>query len=367
VTLDGERSRQKDFGPLIMKPKSSSENDQEAPALWNWRAYLSIAIAIGILVFLASRVDLGRIWHELAGCEKRFVLLGALAHYATYPIRGLRWWLCLKHFPERCSKAKLVLLVFFYNAVDNVVPAKLGDLYGAHLARINCGIRRSTALGSILFLRMVDAWFVLLLASVTAWFLFSTRLPDVVKWALIGGAVIAIGVTLIILSLFFLRRSLPKWLPEKIREMIDAFRGGMWPRLSETAPIALLTAVIWSLETLFIFFVAFGLGLRLSVMEAVLLTMIPVLATAFPITPSGTGVVELALFGCLRVVGVSSLVAASMTVVVRFVDYWLHIGLGVLIWAIKGKIGLGTWHEVSRADVRGTYSSRSLARQEDLS
>jgi uncharacterized protein (TIRG00374 family) len=83
--------------------------------------------------------------------------------------------------------------------------------------------------------------------------------------------------------------------------------------------------------------------------------MVPLLATAFPLTPSGTGVVELTLFGCLRAVGVASTLAVSITVVNRFIDYWLHIGLGMIVWALRGRLGLRTWREVAFGDFEGAY------------
>ena len=55
---------------------------------------------------------------------------------------------------------------------------------------------------------------------------------------------------------------------------------------------------------------------------------------------------EITLFSCLRVVGVTSPIAGSLTVVNRFLDYWLHIMLGVLIWAIRRVIRLRTWRDV---------------------
>ena len=70
------------------------------------------------------------------------------------------------------------------------------------------------------------------------------------------------------------------------------------------------------------------------------------LASAFPLTPSGAGVVELTLFSCLRVVGVAAPIAVSVTAVNRFIDYWLHIGLGLVVWALRHKIGLRSWREV---------------------
>jgi uncharacterized protein (TIRG00374 family) len=326
-------------------------NNHKAPALWGWTTYLSIAIAIFILAGAATMVDLKQIWREIAACDKRFVLLGALAHYATYIVRGMRWRRCLIHLPITAGNSKFGLLVFFYNFVDNLVPAKLGDVYAAHLARINFKIRRSAALGSIVFLRMLDAWIILVLASLVSWILFSASLPRTVIWSLIGGGIIAVGASTIMLMFFLFKRKLPGWIPEKVQRMILAFQTGMWPRPKELISIAILTAVIWALETAWIFSLALAFGIHIGTAEAIFLTMIPLLASAFPFTPSGAGVVEITLFSCLRVIGISTPIAGSLTVVNRFIDYWLHIGLGVLTWAVRRMIGLRTWRDVTLKDL----------------
>jgi uncharacterized protein (TIRG00374 family) len=75
------------------------------------------------------------------------------------------------------------------------------------------------------------------------------------------------------------------------------------------------------------------------------LATIPLLASAFPLTPSGAGLVELTLFSCLRLLDVPTPIAASLTVVNRVVDHWLHIGLGAIIWALRHVVGLRTWRE----------------------
>ena len=38
--------------------------------------------------------------------------------------------------------------------------------------------------------------------------------------------------------------------------------------------------------------------------------------------------------------------AASVTAVNRFIDYWLQIGLGLIVWALRHRIGLRSWREV---------------------
>ena len=129
------------FQMIDPKDKHTANNDIKAPKLWGWTTYLSIAVAIVILGVAATFVDLKEIWRQIAACDKGFVLLGALAHYATYIIRGMRWRHCLIHLPIKSGSGKFGLLVFFYNFVDNLVPAKLGDVYAAHLARINFKIQ----------------------------------------------------------------------------------------------------------------------------------------------------------------------------------------------------------------------------------
>jgi len=331
--------------------QDSLNSIERAPAIWGWPTYLSIVIAGIILIFAATMVDLKQIWREIAACDKRYVILGALAHYATYLVRGMRWRRCLIHLPVKAGSVKFGLLVFFYNFVDNLVPAKLGDLYAAHLARINFKIRRSAALGSIVFLRMLDAWIILTLASLVCWILFADHLPRAVVWSLIGGGIIAVGATSIMVVFFLFKRRLPGWIPQKIQQMIQAFHTGMWPRPKELFPIAVLTVMIWVLETVWIFALLLAFGIQFGLTEAVFLTMIPLLASAFPITPSGAGVVEITLYSCLRVLGLSSPIAGSLTVVNRFLDYWLHLVLGVLMWSVRRVIGLRTWRDVPLKNV----------------
>jgi uncharacterized protein (TIRG00374 family) len=336
---------------------ATGENSR-GPALLGWYTYVSLAIAGVILVGLAALLDPKEIWREVTAANKKFLLLGALAHYATYPVRGLRWRKSLSHFPVQGGPGKFGLIVFFYNFVDNLVPAKLADLYAAHLARINCGVRRSAALGSIFFLRTADAWTVLLFAFLASWVLFSDTMAHSVVWTLVGGGIIAVATTSVMLVFIFLKKSPLAWLPAKAREMVHAFHTGMWPKTSEIAPIVMLTLIIWVLETLWVFFLLLAFGVTPSFAEGVFLTMVPILASTFPLTPSGAGLVELTLFSCLRLVGIASQVAASITVVNRLIDYWFHIILGVLIWAIRHVIGLRTWNEVPLVDVASPETIR---------
>ncbi len=315
------------------------------PRLWGWQTLLSGIATLIILAFLATYIDWQSTWQEFLSSQKGYVLLGAACHYLTYPVRGARWRQCLAHLPIRENGGSFGLVVFFQNFVDNVVPAKLGDVYGAHLARINFGIRRSEAIGSILFQRMLDAWIVLLLSVLASATILADHLPRSIQWVLLGGCLIAVLSSLILLVFLFLDKTAPDWLPHKAADLVHAFRKGMWPKRERLPPILGYSALIWLLETLWVYFLIRGFGPILNLSDALFLTMLPLLATAFPLTPSGAGVVELTLFSCLRVVGVEASLAASITLLNRFLDYWCHIGAGVLLWFLRDRLGLRTWRE----------------------
>ncbi len=325
------------------------END--GPKLWGWHTLASITIAVALLLILVSYVDLAQVWRELVASDKRLLLIAALSHYGTYPVRGIRWRRSLNHVPHRCGNASFGLLVFFYNFVDNVVPAKLGDIYASHLAYINCGVRRSAALGSVVFLRMIDAWVVLILAMAASWFLFEAAFPRSVAWALVIAFAIALATTAVIVAFVALKRAIPAWLPEAVRQRIGAFHTGMLPARGELVPLLFLTIVIWAMETTWLFLLARAFNVNLGAGKALFLTMIPIIVTAFPVTPSGAGAVELTLFSCLRLVGVAAPLAVSLTVVNRFIDFWMHIVLGAFTWMFRRKIGLRTWRDSPALDV----------------
>jgi uncharacterized membrane protein YbhN (UPF0104 family) len=302
-------------------PSPALEAKHEEVRLWGWPTLVSLTITVVILFCLGAMLNIQETWRQVAACDKRLMVLGGLAHYVTYLVRGYRWQRCLAHVSSPCQWRMFGLLIFFANGVDNVVPGKLADVYAAHLARINCGVRRSTALGALVFLRMVDAWVVFLLAALASWWLFANSLPRAVLWSLLLGVCIAGGGTLVLLVCVLSKMVLPTWLPARGQQMLHAFHIGMWPPSSQLGLIIVLTSLIWGLESVWTVSLAAAFGIKVRLMQGMFLTMIPLLASALPLTPSGVGVVEVTMYSCLRLLDVSTATAASWTVVHRLIDY----------------------------------------------
>jgi hypothetical protein len=345
-------------------PSPALEAKHEEVRLWGWPTWVSLAITLVILLGLGAMLDIQDTWRQVVACNKTLLMLGGMAHYVTYVVRGSRWQRCLAHVSSPGQWRMFGLLIFFANGVDNVVPGKLAEVYAAHLARINGGVRRSTAMGALVFVRMVDAWVVLLLAALASWWLFALRLPRAVLWSLLLGVCMACGVTLVLLVFALSKMVLPTWIPARGQQMIRAFHTGMRPPSSQLGLIIVLTSLIWGLESVWTVSLAAAFGIKVRLMQGIFLTMIPLLASAVPLTPSGVGVVEVTMYSCLRLLDVSTATAASVTVVHRLIDYWLHIGVGALLWVFRRPIGLRTWVEVSPSDAPGAQSSQRSQHKE---
>src|SRR5215475_5534892 len=226
---------------LEQNPSPALEANDEEVRLWGRPTLVSLAVMLVILLGLGAMLDIQETWRQVVACDKMLMVLGGLAHYVTYVVRGYRWQRCLTQVSSPCQWRMFGLLIFFANGVDNVVPGKLADVYAAHLARINCGVRRSTALGALVFLRMVDAWVVLLLAALASWWLFATSLPRAVLWSLLLGVGVAGGVTLVLLVCGLSTMVLPTWIPARGQQMLHTFHIGMRPPLPQLGLIIVLT------------------------------------------------------------------------------------------------------------------------------
>ncbi len=86
----------------------------EGPKLGGRHTIARIVITVALLIILVPYMDLAQVWLDLITSDKRLVL-AALSHYSTYPVRGIRWRRSLNHIPKRCSNAGFGLLVFFCN------------------------------------------------------------------------------------------------------------------------------------------------------------------------------------------------------------------------------------------------------------
>jgi len=284
-----------------------------ARRLLNARTIGSIAFGL-VLVFLLFRVvlnvDFGRAFDLMRSANLWMLLAGLVAYYLTFPLRSLRWTLILRRVGTPVGYAAATEILFLSWFVNCIVPAKLGDLYRAYLLRGNFGASISRTVGTIFIERVTDIIVIFALALAAGFWSFRGRNRPEVDALFLAGFAVAVILVLLVVALRYLGRHLTRILPERVAELYERFHegstGALTPRV--LLPVGVITAVVWLLEGLRVYFVIRALsltGMQLGISSSVFVALAASLLTAIPLTPSGIGFVQAGIVGALALYGVA--------------------------------------------------------------
>ncbi|HEX2221370.1 MAG TPA: lysylphosphatidylglycerol synthase transmembrane domain-containing protein, partial [Candidatus Limnocylindria bacterium] len=306
------------------------------------------SIAFGVLLlFLLFRVvlnvDFGDVWNRISGADPGFLLLATLAYYATFPLRGYRWRYVLAQVGTRVRFRDATEIVFLSWFVNCLVPAKLGDLYRAYLLKGNVGASFSRTIGTIFVERIADIVVIFCLAVAAGFWSFRGRSRPELDAVFVVGFVFAVALVLGILGLRFLGDRVTRVLPARVGEFYERFRHGTTGALSLSGVpvIGLLTAAIWILEGLRLYFVIRALALPdvgLGISSSLFVALIGSLLTAIPLTPAGVGFVEVGVVGALSIYGVASSAATAVALTDRAISILTVIAIGAVVYGFSRKI-----------------------------
>src|SRR5262245_39445112 len=100
---------------LEQNPSPALEAPHEEVRLWGWPTVVSLALTLVILLGLGAMLDFQDTWRQVVACHKTLLILGGLAHYVTYVVRGSRWQRCLTQVSRPGQWRMFGLLLFFAN------------------------------------------------------------------------------------------------------------------------------------------------------------------------------------------------------------------------------------------------------------
>jgi uncharacterized protein (TIRG00374 family) len=313
--------------------------------LFNLRTIGSIVFGL-VLVFLLFRVvlnvDFERTFELMATANIGLLLVGLAAYYLTFPLRSLRWWYVLRnvgtHVPYRAATEILFLSWF----VNSVVPAKLGDLYRAYLLKGNYGASISRTVGTIFIERITDLVVIFGLALAAGFWSFRGRQRPELDALFLAGFVFAAALVALVVILRLQGHRVTRLLPERAQELYERFHEGSTGalRLKVLLVIGLITAVVWMLEGVRVYFVirALDIGLNLGISSSIFVALVASLLTAIPLTPAGMGFVQAGIVGALALYGVSGEAATAVAVTDFLLAILSVIVLGGLLYAFSPMI-----------------------------
>lgn len=271
----------------------------------------------GLFLWIAlTRVDLAEVVRQAAAIDARGLAAAAALYWLALALRVLRWQVLLR---QLCAAPLLTVsetLVVGY-AVNNVLPARLGEVVRAAYAKRRLGVGRARGFGSIVVERLLDLAAVLacllgglaLLHAATA----GTRVPAFEMVALNAGAVVGVA----ILAIAILRSgSLGRVpLPRPVAQVMADFRAGVRSLNRATVVLAtLLTVLVWMFETFALAAAFAAAGITLNYAQALLVMGAASLSTLVPTAPGYLGTYQLVAVLAMAAFGLSEsagIVAAS--------------------------------------------------------
>jgi len=294
-----------------------------------WRGLLGVVISVALLWWTLRGESFGEIWSVLRESNLALFLLAAAVATAAFPMRAWRWRYILEPTAGLIPFGPLWRATAIGMMVNNVSPARAGELARAYvLARETGRVGFTASLASLVVDRVFDTLVVLvLLLAVVA----LPQFPDgatVAGWPvarlLVLGSLVAMAAlfTLILAALYpdrmarLWERALGRRAPQLMargRDILLSFGAGL-SVLRDVRQSAIV--FVWALAQWLVngasFWIAFkAVGITAPFSAALFLQSILAAAVAAPSAPGFFGVFEASTKVALSVYGIEDTLAVS--------------------------------------------------------
>ena len=294
-----------------------------------WRGLLGVVISGALLWWTLRGESFSEIWTVLRESNAALFILAAAVATLMFPLRAWRWRYILEPTAGKIPFGPLWRATAIGFVVNNVSPARAGELARAYvLARETGRVSFTASLASLVVDRVFDALVVVLLLLVVVVLPGFPAGATVAGWPisrlLLGGALVAIAalVVLILAALF----------PDRLARLWERALGGRAPRLMVRGREILLSfgaglgvlrdlrlsAIVfaWALVSWLLngasFWIAFkAVGIQAPFTAALFLQSVLAASVAAPSAPGFFGVFEAAAKIALGVYGIDNTLAVS--------------------------------------------------------
>jgi uncharacterized protein (TIRG00374 family) len=288
------------------------------------RGTIGIAISVAAIWILIHSVDLDAAFAVMRTASLAWI--GVMLVTATIDIaaRGARWRTLLAPIAPLRYRRVLAYTYIGYLA-NNVLPARLGELYRSHALGEGEGVSRTTVLGTVVVERVVDTVMVVAIASVAV-LVLSVR-GAMSSAVLLGLAFISLVV--IVLGLGIAAHRLPGAARAteiiarrpRLLELLRRLREGLAVagRPSVVIGAIAFSALAWAASTATFLAAGQAVGVQLTVAQAALMTSGVALVSIVPAGPGFVGTFELTVVAIADSLGIPRDSAFALGLLVHLV------------------------------------------------
>ncbi|HEX2721303.1 MAG TPA: lysylphosphatidylglycerol synthase transmembrane domain-containing protein [Gemmatimonadaceae bacterium] len=319
----------------------------------SWRSIIGIALSVVLLWWTLRDVSLSVVWTELSQSSLPLFLASAACATLIFPLRAIRWKTILEPVAPKQELGPLWRSTAIRMMVNNLVPARAGELARAYALSKQTAIPLATSIASLAVDRLFDMLLLLVLAIVAffdAEFPRSATVAGQSIGALAQGFVALIAVMM--LALYALA-----FFPAQVVRAYELFSRRISPALEERGKGALInfseglsvlksprrfsvvfiwTLLHWLLNALGFWLGFKAVGVELPYSSALFLQMLIAVVVALPSAPGFFGFFEKFATVGLGVYGVSADKATSWAIGFHILSFIPITLIGVWYFARLG-------------------------------
>ncbi len=298
--------------------------------------YLGITVSILCIAWVLSSVEGDEVLGHIRDANYFLLFTAALTTFLSYLIRSWRWpFFFERNAPGLSDSFRCLITGFFMN---NILPARMGELIRAHLGGRATNQSRSVVLATVAAERLADGLVISLLFAI----LFSTyhvgaEQGAVKEMFLVAYLFLAVGLfTACVLvwrqRIFRILRKLGDIMPGHFSSYtllrIEKFIQGLEPLLvpKRVFILLLISVGVWLVELFVYFQIGWAFGVELTLGSAVLFLAAVNFSSLIPAAPGAIGVIEAFATMALVRIGLDKETAFAMVVLQHGIQY-LVVGL----------------------------------------
>lgn len=293
----------------------------------------------GLALFLAFRdIDLNSLWSTLLSANAFWLLAAAFMTSLSYLFRSRRWqFLFPNPVLSYLNSVRVLFLGFFMN---NVLPARTGELVRAHIGSVVSGEKRTLVLATVASERLLDG---LMLSLFFLMFSIHSGAGELSRNILYVAGLFLVVAIAVALTLWQRARifSVLDRLQDKVDtkttrytyDRVQVFVNGLSPLCTwRILPVIFLsTLLVWIVELSVFVCIIHAYNTSLTLSHTVLFLVAVNFSSLIPAAPGGIGVIEAITKTVLVSVGVDGNIALSMVMSQHLIQY-LIVGIpGILI------------------------------------
>ncbi len=289
-----------------------------------------------VFMYLALRkVDYSDLWTTLQGAQWAYLIPNIVLVVGVMFIRAWRWQLILRPI-AKVPFARVYSSTMIGFMVNNVLPARLGEIARAVSLGLKTGISRSATLATIIVERIYDSFILLAFLWLVFGFSQLSTHTEVARIRYLGWIFLMVNLALVLLLgllqfrnaavVRFVERATRRLSPRiqsASKEITEKFARGLrvhhnWPT---TLGVAVSSLVIWIIMGFSNYFVFLALGFHLPWEASFVVLVVVSLMISVPSTAGFVGVYHWATQISLQIYGLSPSEAVAVAIVLHAAQY----------------------------------------------